>query len=62
MLVKSANGDKMEFTVEKMLANKVTINFNMLCSFIENVIVDNLNDIDCDYHNKDLLVKIRDDR
>jgi hypothetical protein len=42
-LVKSANGEEMKFTMQKMLANEVTINFNMLGSPMENIIVGNLN-------------------
>jgi len=42
-LVKRANGDKMKFTMEKMLTNEVTINFNMFGSLMENIIVGNLN-------------------
>ena len=41
-LIESANGDKMKFTIEKMLTNEVTINFNMFGSLVENVIVGNL--------------------
>jgi hypothetical protein len=34
----------MKFAIENMI-NEVTINFNKFCSFVENIIVDNLNDI-----------------
>lgn len=42
-LAKSANGDNMKFTTEKMLVNEVTINFNIFRSLMENIIVWNLN-------------------
>jgi len=43
-LIKSANEETMKFTTEKMLANEVTINFNMFSSLVENIIKGNLND------------------
>ena len=42
-LLNRGDGDKFDSARKEMLTNKITVNFDIFCSFIEDIIMNNLN-------------------